>query len=259
MKTIFTLLLLAIFSIGLNAQLPADFELPEADTSWNQFANAGDAPENVGLAANPDNSGINTSDNCFMFTVLTNADPWAGAWSDAFGPIEVTEEKYIMQMMVLKDVATNCGLKLEGDGVDPVEVLVANTVVDVWELITFDFTAAIGNTYNRLVFFPDFPDPRTAGSICYIDNIDWQGAVTARSPELTNISIYPNPAAELITVQHPEMNRLIISNVLGQRIRSIELQSSDREIVEVSDLASGLYFITLETTGGAVTSRFIKE
>ncbi len=52
MKTIFTFLLLAIFSVGINAQyaLPADFETPEEDTTWLQFANAGDAAENFKIA-----------------------------------------------------------------------------------------------------------------------------------------------------------------------------------------------------------------
>ncbi len=53
MKTTLTLLLLAIFTLGVSAQdqewlpLPETFEALESDTSWNQFANAGDAPENM--------------------------------------------------------------------------------------------------------------------------------------------------------------------------------------------------------------------
>ena len=52
MKTMFTLILLAFAGVGLMAQygLPVDFETPEEDTVWAQFANAGDDPANMALA-----------------------------------------------------------------------------------------------------------------------------------------------------------------------------------------------------------------
>ncbi|MCK4748059.1 MAG: T9SS type A sorting domain-containing protein [Bacteroidales bacterium] len=261
MKTIFTLLLLAIFSIGLNAQLPVDFEAARADTSWHQFANAGDAPENFVMAENPVKDGINASDSCIMFTVLTNADPWVGAWSDNFGPIAITEDDHILEMMVLKDVISRVGLKLEAGTTDNVEVLIENTVIDEWEKITFDFTAVIGNSFDRLVFFPDFPEAREGvGSLCYIDNIAWAEASTqVGTTELVDVSIYPNPAAERITVQYPDMSGVTISNVLGQSVKSLEFQYTDHEVIEVSDLEAGLYFIILDTADGMVSSKFVKE
>jgi len=253
-------LLLAIFSLGVNAQyaLPADFETAEEDTVWAQFANAGDAAENLILADNPDNAGINTSDKCLNFIVLADADPWAGAWSEAYGAMEFTEDNHILQMMVYKDVISNCGLKIETGG-DPVEVKVPNTVTGAWELLTFDFTDAIGITYARLVFFPDFPDTRSAGSTCYIDNIGWEGATSVRKVNGAYISVFPNPATEMLTVQYPDMRGITITNLAGQRIRSLEFQTANHRVIEISDLVTGLYFVTLETANGPVTSRFIKK
>lgn len=262
MKSIFTMLLLAVFTLGVNAQLvlPADFESPEEDTAWVQFANAGDAPENFGLAENPAKDGINTSDNCIMFTVLVNADPWVGAWSEAYGPHEITAENYMMEMMVHKDVISNCGLKFEAGTGDNVEHLVPNTVTGAWELITFDLTAAIGYTYDRLVFFPDFPDPRTGGSTCYIDNIGIVGGSSSVAPDkLSGMSIYPNPAADRITIRYEGISSVTISNMLGQNVMSLEFLNSAQEVIEVSDLSPGIYFITLQTRSGLVSSKFIKE
>lgn len=83
MKTIFTLLLLAIFTIGVNAQFESvTFEAALSDTAWNQFANGEDLPENLVMAENPDKDGINDSDSCIMFTVLETGSPWVGAWAD---------------------------------------------------------------------------------------------------------------------------------------------------------------------------------
>ena len=262
MKTLFTFLLVASFSMGLYAQyeLPVDFETPEEDTAWTQFANAGDAPENFGLADNPDNSGINTSSKCLKFVVLDNADPWAGAFSNAYGDMEFTADNHIMEMMVHKDKISNCALKIEGSETgDVLELKVPNTKTGEWELLTFDFSDAVGHTYPTLVFFPDFPDSRTEGGTVYVDNIGFQSSVNVENKEAASINIYPNPATDLITVNYPEMNRVVISNVIGQQVKSLEFDRVNRKMVNVSDIKAGIYFVTLETAGETVTTKFIKR
>ncbi|MFO7668402.1 MAG: T9SS type A sorting domain-containing protein [Bacteroidales bacterium] len=261
MKTTFTLLVLAVFTLGVSAQLqlPETFEAPESDTSWHQFANAGDAPENMLRIDNPVFNGINESEFCLQFIVQPTADPWVGAWSDNFGPIEITDENFMMEMMVYKDVLTKCALKLEaGDGPN-VEFYTPNTVTDEWEKLTFDMSAAIGYTYPRLVIFPDFPDTRESGSISLVDNVGFVMPVSAASEQLSGIRIYPNPVAERMTIRYPEMEGAVISNVLGQTVRSLTFQQSNLEVIELTNLKPGLYFITVETAGGPASSKFVKE
>lgn len=261
MKTTFTLLMLAIFTLGVNAQLelPETFESPESDTAWHQFANAGDDPDNIFLVDNPVFNGINESMVSLQLNVLETADPWVGVWAEAHGPYTITEDNYMMEIMVLKNVITNCGMKLEaGDG-DNVEVKIPNTVVDEWEKLTFDMSVAIGYTYNRLVIFPDFPDSRETGSICLIDNIGFVKPVSTETQLLSGVSIYPNPVAERITIRYPEMQGAVISNVLGQSVKSLNFQNSNLEHVELTDLKPGLYFITVDSKSGLASSKFVKE
>jgi len=262
MKTIITLLLLAIFSIGVNAQyaLPVDFETAMEDTAWVQFANGPDTSMNFMLVDNPDNTGINTSGHCIKFIVTDTSDQWAGAWSDAYGPIEITADSNVLQMMVYKDVISNCGLKLESGG-PALELKVPNTVTGAWELITFDFSSLVGNTYTRLVFFPDFPDEaRTAGSTTYIDNIAFGiPAVSVREVNSAIVSIFPNPATDMLTVQHPEMRSITITNLSGQRVKLLEFQTTDHKVIGISDLNTGVYFITVKSAAGNVSSKFIKK
>lgn len=262
MRTILTLLVLAFFSLGVSAQygLPVDFETAMEDTAWTQFANAGDLAENMVLAENPAKDGINTSDSCLKFVVLDNADAWAGAWSESYGSFPVTSEHHVMEMMVLKDKIDRCGLKLEGDG-DAIEVLLPNTVTGEWELLTFDFTAAIGKTHTRLVFFPDFPDgDRTTGGTVYIDNIQYVGGWTSiKEVYGAEINVYPNPTPDILTVKYPELQRITISNMVGQHIRSVELNNENFTRLEVSDLVPGVYFLTVDSSRGKISSKFIKE
>jgi len=262
MKKTFTLMLLAVFALGVNAQLqlPADFETAMEDTAWVQFANGGDLPENMGQVENPAKDGINTSDSCLMITVLDNADPWVGVWSEAYGPHEFTTEYHIMEMMVYKSVISNCGIKLEDGTSANVEVLIPNTKINEWELLTFDLSAAVGYTYNRLVLFPDFPDPRTAGSTCYMDKIAYLGGSSSVGvAQASKMNIFPNPAAERITLQYPGMKSVTISNIVGQTLRSLEFQDSNLEVIDVSDLKEGVYIIILDTADGKISSRFMKE
>ncbi len=63
----------------------------------------------------------------------------------------------------------------------------------------------------------------------------------------------------MITVQYPAMNSVTISNVVGQTVISIEFQGSNHEVIDVADLASGVYFITIEANGDTASSKFLKE
>ncbi len=253
-------MLLSVFALGVNAQtFPEDFETPEADTAWHQFANSGDDPENMFLAENPVFDDVNESLTCLQLNVLETADPWVGAWAEAYGELQITADRYMIEMMVLKDVISDCGIKLEaGDGPDA-EVKVPNTITGGWELLTFDMSVAIGYTYPRLVIFPDFPDPRVTGSTCLIDNIHFAFPVSAEDQRLAGISIYPNPAAERMTIRYPEMDGALISNVLGQNVKSLTFQQSSLEHIDLADLEPGLYFITVESAGSTVSSKFIRE
>ena len=118
---------------------------------------------------------------------------------------------------------------------------------------------AIGFTFTKLVFFPDFPDTRESGSTCYIDNIGFPRAVSVDSKKVEGISIYPNPVAERMTIRYPEMEGAVISNALGQTVKSMSFQKSSLEFIELADLNPGLYFITVEAAGKTVSSKFIKE
>ena len=83
--------------------------------------------------------------------------------------------------------------------------------------------------------------------------------VSIKQVNNTFISIFPNPATEMIQVQYPGMKSITISNIVGQTVRSLVSESNYIEKVPVSDLKSGVYFVTLDTPDGLVSSKFIKE
>lgn len=263
MKTIFTFLFIVAISTVSIAQyeLPVTWENEDETASWTPFENDGDAPENFVIVDNPDNTGINSSDKALQYTVLPTAQPWVGAWSTAYGELEFTEDNYILQMMVYKDVISDCALKVEADGMDFVEVHVENTLINEWELLTFDFTDAIGTTRPTLVFFPDFPSSRTEGSLCYVDNIGWyEGTVSIKEhSNKISVNVYPNPTSDKIIVNYPGITELKISNALGQTVKNEKFTAINSKTTDVSDLTKGVYYVSIKTADGIASSKFVKE
>jgi hypothetical protein len=236
-----------------------DFENPRDIIFWNQFANAGDDPANMMIILNPDMSAANPSLFVMKFDVQDGADPWAGAFSDAQGYLTFTEEKHFMEMMVWKSVVSNSALKVEVGGT-VTEVKVPNTVTNEWELLTFDFSANIGETLTRLVFFPDFPDERTSGTTVFVDNIQIvAGPSSVKQTDAGLLRAYPNPVIDQMVVEYPAMNRIVVRDILGKAVKTVDLQRVDQFTMPVDDLVEGMYFLSVEAEKGGSTVKFLKK
>ncbi|MGW8317496.1 MAG: T9SS type A sorting domain-containing protein, partial [Bacteroidales bacterium] len=222
-----------------------DFENPRDRIFWSVFANAGDDPMTLNLTLNPDMSAANPSPFVLQMMVQDAADPWAGAYTDAVGYISPTEEMHYIQMMVHKDVISDVAVKLEQGTADAVESPhVANTVTGEWELLMFDLSAAIGETFTRLTLFPDFSDPRTAGSTAYMDNIQLvAGPSNVKELKDNKVRVYPNPVTDQMTIEYPLMSRIVVRDILGKAVRTVDLQRMDRVTLEMNDLVEGVYFL----------------
>jgi hypothetical protein len=156
-------------------------------------------------------------------------------------------------------VISNCGLKVEAGGT-VTEVKVPNTVTDQWELLTFDFSANIGETLTRLVFFPDFPDQRTSGTTAYVDNIQIvAGPVSVRQLDANVLRAYPNPVVDQLVIEFPGMHHIMVRDILGKAVRSVDLQGENRFTMAVDDLVEGIYFLSVEAEGNSKTVKFLKK
>ena len=166
-----------------NLTLPIDFETSGygASWSWNVFENSSNP--SLEFVANPNSSGINTSATVAKFTALQSGNPWAGT-EVAHGEMGITWDlsasNDIIKIMVYKTVISDVGIKLVNpSGGAQVEIKVANTVINAWEELTFDFSSRIGNgqdgstNIDQIVVFPDF-NARTSDNVIYFDNITFQ-------------------------------------------------------------------------------------
>ncbi|WP_118973504.1 T9SS type A sorting domain-containing protein [Taibaiella koreensis] len=71
------------------------------------------------------------------------------------------------------------------------------------------------------------------------------------------IRIYPNPGKDMITVSHNsglKINQVEIYNLTGQRMMSITVKS-DKQQINISGMAAGIYNVTIGTDKGKVTKK----
>ena len=75
-----------------------------------------------------------------------------------------------------------------------------------------------------------------------------------------SISIYPNPVTEILNINTGNLSysTLLISNYLGAMVGKYQLRSSDTKI-DIHELPSGVYNITLVGNDGEQMSKFIKR
>ncbi len=79
-----------------------------------------------------------------------------------------------------------------------------------------------------------------------------------------SVTLYPNPATEIVSVAVSNANIQIRSvevyNVYGQIVETPYMTSvQERATINVSGLADGMYFVRVTTDGGVVTKNFVKR
>lgn len=265
MRKLFTLLSFVLIVLTVNAQIPVTFtfEEPMADTAWRPFANNPDTGT-IKIVPNPFINDVNGSDNVVEFTVRETANPWVGMYTDHLGGIiEFTEEAHTTAFMVYKSIISPMRMKFErslNSGAD-VSTTAENTLTDDWELVSFDMTAGVGFIYQRLTIFPDFPAVREGGTVLYIDNIGNMGPdnTSVRNYANGTLRIYPNPVVHRVAVEYPEMTSIKVINLLGKTVESFTFGKANSKVIQLSDLESGMYFISVETSKGIYSAPFMKK
>jgi len=196
---VITLCLLAMSTLAFAQNAPIDFETGGygADWTWTVFENGTNPP--VEIIANPDVSAPNTSATVAKFTALMTGQPWAGCETlhgSDIGTFNLDDTNCTIKIMVHKPVISDVGIKLvKPDGWSMGEIKVANTVINEWEELTFDFSSQISDGYDQIVIFPDFDlAGRTQDNICYFDNITFSEQIIPEGPTEPAPTPTHNPA-----------------------------------------------------------------
>lgn len=174
-----------ITSIGFAQNAPVDFESTGHGASWTWTTFENDDNPSLEVVSNPSSTAPNTSAMVAKFTTRTGGQPWAGCETkhgEDIGKFTLTSSTSTIKIMVYKPVISDVGIKLvEAGGGSLGELKVANTKINEWEELTFDFSSREGIEYDQIVIFIDFK-ARTSDNVCYFDNITFSAAPMVPEP-----------------------------------------------------------------------------
>lgn len=72
------------------------------------------------------------------------------------------------------------------------------------------------------------------------------------------VTIYPNPAVNELHIMGEGIRRVEIHNILGQHIETVTVAGSKTVILNLEAYEAGLYVLTIHTSDGVTTTRFVK-
>jgi hypothetical protein len=168
--------------------------------------------------------------------------------------------------MVWKSVISDVGIKLVSPtGWSQGEIKKANTLINQWEELTFDFSNYVNpppseGQLDQIVIFPDFDlAGRTQDNIIYFDNILFSSVSDVKELQnsfpldFTLEQNYPNPFNPTTNIRFglPEANQVTLKvyDMLGQETSTLVNEFMNASTYEVTfeaiDLPTGIYFYSI--------------
>lgn len=239
---------------------------------WSFFP-ADDSGE-FSVVDNPDPDAVNPSAKVGRAVEkASSGQPWQGMFTDLPAPIVFGNDK-IVTMKVWSPHITTITMKIENStsvppGPNSGDLTVANTKVNEWEELTFDFssTPIIDNgDYTRVTLIFDINNIPAEDVVYYFDDVSLTtgecATVSSNHPTaLPDLAISPNPVTDNLFIEAlGKVSRLDIHNLYGQRIASVWAGNANSTYIDVSVLPQGTYILTGFSSRGEplALSRFVK-
>ena len=118
----------------------------------------------------------------------------------------------------------------------------------------FDITGEAGTYYYKVTAFRSYCESTPAWAGDGNDYVYIEVTSVSENGE-DGLSLYPNPANTLMSVEAEGLQQVTIHNVMGQVVMRQQC-SEDGIVLNASDLPSGVYTISVKTAQGTMTKRF---
>lgn len=142
-------------------------------------------------------------------------------------------------------------------------VLTAQTAITSqdWTQKTATFTAPAAGVYYIGFHYTSPAQTATNYGWAFIDNVVVTSP-TAGSEDFSadTFAVYPNPANNVVNVSATNdiINNVTLADVNGRTVKTVNVASNNGQI-NVSDLANGVYMMTISSDKGSVTKKFVKN
>jgi len=126
------------------------------------------------------------------------------------------------------------------------------------DAVIFEGTVFAGDAIDQFVAVHD----NWAGSSLYIDNLVLDTTASTNDVLASKFSVYPNPANNVINIANAEnilVNGVVISDLNGRTVKNVSFDGVAEAQINVSDLASGMYMMTVSSDKGTMTKKIVKN
>lgn len=236
----------------------------------NQLSNDPLPNDSLMIVANPHPDDVDSSAMVLKFRRSKDGAVFAGFWSKLPEPVDLTDNKYFLAK-VLKTRISPIKFKIEGGTTTPnsfeLESLDPQTKIGEWEQMVFQFPDATGE-YTGIAMLLDMMDPVGLDEdiVLYVDDIILSPTATGvptgvKPAEKLNINIFPNPVKSTLYFENlKDVDRITISNTVGQQVLVRRNISNEKASINVSFLNKGIYMISIyDKNGNSTIRKIIKE
>lgn len=124
------------------------------------------------------------------------------------------------------------------------------TAQNTWSFTTYTLNLSVTNQYGTSQF----------STVLFVDSMDCDKVSINETVLRSGMSIYPNPAHEVVNISLPSAAgtyELRVFNVLGSEVIRRSVNGSQPVSLTVSGLKKGVYFVEAESGGSKTTGKFI--
>ena len=268
-QILLTVLAVAVVTFTTNAQRTLmDFEAAGDAVSLAGVFDAGAG--GVAVIANPDATGINTSDSVGHFIEATDGQNWAGFFYDLDSGQAMVDLTNANKEICLDVWMPSGDFSLKLEKVENAMAVfdfepapLAPSAYNAWSTICHDYTGttADGQMINRFVFLFNVGSLPSTALDHYFDNL--RKPYTTNTTSLINgeaIKVFPSPATfDLYFDTDGSAKTIIVSDLMGRQLDTYNGYTDNN--IRVADYAAGTYIITFvdEATGERASTKFVKQ
>jgi hypothetical protein len=207
---------------------------------------------------------IDTADNIFWSNDVELPAGATANLSVRVGSSSVTEEGgtshysiYVLTPEILEGIADLAAFKayITGATAD-----LAGTIKDGSEVVNVNLSAFAGKEIS--VVFRHHAHEGYA--YFFFDDVTFTTGGTAGVNEnlLASLSVFPNPATDVINVTNAEnilVNGITVTDLNGRTVKTAKFDGVANASISISDLASGIYMMTVSSDKGSMTKKIVKN
>lgn len=131
-----------------------------------------------------------------------------------------------------------------------------------WTQYTHTFTATTAGVYYISFRYQAAAQVQTNRGYVVIDNLTITSPTAGTdSVDLKGFSVFPNPTTNVVTVANANalVSSLVIADLNGRTVKTAKFEGVNEATVNVSDLASGVYMMTISSDKGTTTKKIVKN